>query len=72
MRLDAEMEYLNIESVNAAYDDFCADPDYDAARYDAKLRELESLFTDVRPQDYDAIERIVALKTGNSVVESTA
>ena len=43
MRLDAEMEYLNIESVNAAYDDFCADPDYDAARYGAKLRELESL-----------------------------
>ena len=62
MRLDAEMEYLNIESVNAAYDDFCADPDYDAARYGAKLRELESLFTDVRPQDDDAIERIVALK----------
>ena len=26
MRLDAEMEYLNIESVKAAYDDFCADP----------------------------------------------
>ena len=62
MRLDAEMEYLNIESVNAAYDDFCADPDYDAARYGAKLRELESLFTDIRPQDDDAIERIVALK----------
>lgn len=62
MRLDSEMEYLNIESVKAAYDDFCADPGYDAAKYGAKLRELESAMSAAAPQDYDAIARIVALK----------
>ena len=43
MRTKAEMEFFNIESVRSAYKDFCKNSSYDAAKYGAKLQELERI-----------------------------
>ena len=41
MRLKAEMEFFDIESVRQAYNDFSKTPLYDTARYGALMKELE-------------------------------
>ena len=43
MRTEAEMTYFNLESVRSAYKDFCKNKSYDAAKYGAKLQELEKI-----------------------------
>ena len=59
LRLKAELEYLNVESVRSAYTDFCKSAGYDAVQYGDKLKQLEQL---AGKTDADAQQRAVELK----------
>ena len=43
LRLKAELDYMNVESVRSAYADFCKNSSYDKAHYGEKLRQLEQV-----------------------------